>query len=213
MADYDGGGGGDKEATTTAPAVNSGGFRKVAGIVQMLHRWRRQSSAARRSSKPSISGETSSNAAAAAAAGDDDDDEKKPLLTPAAAAGKVVVVEERAEEAPVTPMTPEEGQIAAADVPRGCCAVYVGAAAEEGSRRRFVVPTAYLGMPVFRRLLEKAEEEFGFEYSDGALTIPCDTEDFKYILGVMDCHRKGLLDDEGNPKEDAAGEGSSEKRE
>ncbi|KAF0903826.1 hypothetical protein E2562_029928 [Oryza meyeriana var. granulata] len=204
-------GSGDKEAA--APAVS--GFRKVVWIVQMIHRWR-QSSAARRSKATAGDvGETSGNARAeqqnddtdAAAANDDhnNDDDKKPLLPPA----KVVVVEERGgggETEPVTPMTPD-GQ--PADVPRGCCAVYVGAEPER--RRRFVVPTAYLGMPVFRRLLEKAEEEFGFEYSDGALTIPCETEDFKYILVVMDRHQKGLVDDEGNPK-DAASEGSSEKR-
>ena len=56
-----------------------------------------------------------------------------------------------------------------------------------------MVLTAYLGMPVFRRLLEKAEEEFEFDYADGALTIPCDTEAFKYILVVMDRHQKGLV--------------------
>ncbi|KAJ1258407.1 hypothetical protein BS78_10G073300 [Paspalum vaginatum] len=83
-----------------------------------------------------------------------------------------------------------------ADVPRGCVPVYVGA-----ERRRFVVPTAYLGMPVFRRLLEKAEEEFEFQYHGGAVTIPCDTEAFKYILLVMDRHRRGLVDDEGNAKD------------
>jgi len=63
----------------------------------------------------------------------------------------------------------------------GATAVYVGA-----ERRRFVVPTAYLGAPAFRRLLEKAEEEFGFHHHGGALTIPCDTEAFKYILLVTD---------------------------
>uniref|UniRef100_A0ACD6APL5 Uncharacterized protein n=1 Tax=Avena sativa TaxID=4498 RepID=A0ACD6APL5_AVESA len=94
------------------------------------------------------------------------------------------------------PMTPG----APADVPRGCCPVYVGA-----ERRRFVVPTAYLGMPVFRRLLEKAEEEFEFDYAGGAVTIPCDTEAFKYILVVMEKHQKGLVvvDHEGNHTEAA----------
>ena len=80
-----------------------------------------------------------------------------------------------------SPVTPAGTPGAPADVPRGCCAVYVGA-----ERRRFVVPTAYLGAPAFRRLLEKAEEEFGFHHHGGALTIPCDTEVFKYILLVTD---------------------------
>jgi hypothetical protein len=51
-------------------------------------------------------------------------------------------------------------------------------------------------MPVFRRLLEKAEEEFEFHYHGGAVTIPCDTKAFRYILVVvMDRHRQGLVDD------------------
>lgn len=123
------------------------------------------------------------------AADEEDEDEDRRLLS------RVLLVEERrrgcppdaaACDSPMTPMTPD----APADVPRGCCPVYVGA-----ERRRFVVPTAYLGMPVFRRLLEKAEEEFEFDYHGGAVTIPCDTEAFKYILVVMDRHRHGLVDD------------------
>lgn len=86
-----------------------------------------------------------------------------------------------------SPMTPD----APAGVPRGCCPVYVGLL----ERRRFVVPTAYLGMPVFRRLLEKAEEESEFHYGGGGVTIPCDTEAFKYILLVLERHRQGLVDD------------------
>ncbi|ONK61252.1 uncharacterized protein A4U43_C08F27780 [Asparagus officinalis] len=79
------------------------------------------------------------------------------------------------------------------DVPKGYIPVYVGI-----ERRRFVIPTAYLGLPVFKLLLEKAEEEFGFDH-EGALTIPCEIETFKYILQVMEQHQKGLIDDEGNP--------------
>jgi hypothetical protein len=51
-------------------------------------------------------------------------------------------------------------------------------------------------MPVFRRLLEKGRKRSRssgeFEYSDGELTmsIPCDTDDFKYIV-VMDTHQNG----------------------
>ncbi|XP_072980312.1 uncharacterized protein [Typha angustifolia] len=81
------------------------------------------------------------------------------------------------------------------DVPKGYCPVYVGP-----EHRRFVIPTTYLGLPVFKLLLEKAEEEFGFD-QQGALTLPCDIETFKYILQCMEHHRKGLIDDEGNPNE------------
>ncbi|TVU09681.1 hypothetical protein EJB05_43172, partial [Eragrostis curvula] len=81
------------------------------------------------------------------------------------------------------------------DVPKGYCPVYVGP-----EQRRFVIPTSYLGHPVFRLLLEKAEEEFGFR-QEGALAIPCETETFKYILQCVERHDKGLADDaeEGNP--------------
>ncbi|ERN05517.1 auxin-responsive protein SAUR50 [Amborella trichopoda] len=65
------------------------------------------------------------------------------------------------------------------DVPKGYLAVYVGP-----ELRRFVIPTDYLTQPVFKVLLEKAEEEFGF-YHKGALTIPCEIETFKYLLRFM----------------------------
>jgi len=75
------------------------------------------------------------------------------------------------------------------DVPKGYIPIYVGP-----EHRRFVIPTTYLGLPVFKLLLEKAEEEFGFDHQ-GALMIPCEIETFKYILQVMERHQKGLIDD------------------
>lgn len=75
------------------------------------------------------------------------------------------------------------------DVPRGYCPVYVGP-----EQRRFVIPTTYLAHPVFRLLLEKAEEEFGFRH-EGALEIPCEIEAFKYILQCVERHDKGLAAD------------------
>lgn len=75
------------------------------------------------------------------------------------------------------------------DVPKGYCPVYVGP-----EQRRFVIPTSYLGLPVFKLLLEKAEEEFGFDHK-GALTLPCEIETFKYILQCMERHKQGLIDD------------------
>ncbi|XP_051149095.1 protein SMALL AUXIN UP-REGULATED RNA 12 [Andrographis paniculata] len=70
------------------------------------------------------------------------------------------------------------------DVPRGYLAVYVGK-----ERRRFIIPTSYLSDPLFKVLLEKVEEEFGYD-NNGGLTIPCDTETFKYLLQCMEHHRK-----------------------
>ncbi|XP_075512442.1 auxin-responsive protein SAUR21-like [Primulina tabacum] len=73
------------------------------------------------------------------------------------------------------------------DVPKGYLAVYVGL-----ELRRFIIPTSYLGDPLFKVLLEKVEEEFGFDHS-GGLTIPCEIETFKYLLQCMENHRKEQL--------------------
>ncbi|KAF4357505.1 hypothetical protein CsatB_010665 [Cannabis sativa] len=70
------------------------------------------------------------------------------------------------------------------DVPKGYLAVYVGP-----ELRRFIIPTSYLSHSLFKVLLEKAEEEFGFDHG-GGLTIPCEIETFKYLLKCMENHHK-----------------------
>jgi len=78
------------------------------------------------------------------------------------------------------------------DVPKGYLAVYVGP-----ELRRFIIPTCYLSHPLFKVLLEKVEEEFGFDHS-GGLTIPCEIETFKYLLKCMEsqsCNNKTCPDD------------------
>ncbi|GMY05563.1 auxin-responsive protein SAUR23-like [Fagus crenata] len=60
------------------------------------------------------------------------------------------------------------------DVPKGHIAVYVG----EIQRKRFVVPISYLNHPSFQDLLNRAEEEFGFNHPMGGLTIPCKEDAF-----------------------------------
>lgn len=65
---------------------------------------------------------------------------------------------------------------APADVPAGCLAVYVGK-----DRRRFVIPASYLTNSVFRALLAKSEEEFGF-CCDGGLRIACTPDVFEHLL-------------------------------
>ncbi|KAL8235157.1 hypothetical protein R6Q59_021257 [Mikania micrantha] len=62
----------------------------------------------------------------------------------------------------------------------GSLAVYVGA-----ERRRFVIPTRFLNLHVFVSLLNKAEEEFGFQ-TTGGLVLPCDVATFKKLLNVLD---------------------------
>ncbi|XP_022747935.1 auxin-induced protein 15A-like [Durio zibethinus] len=63
--------------------------------------------------------------------------------------------------------------LATSNVPKGHIAVYVG----EGNRKRFVIPISYLNHHLFQDLLNRAEEEFGFNYPMGGLTIPC-SEDY-----------------------------------
>lgn len=75
------------------------------------------------------------------------------------------------------------------DVPEGYLAVYVGP-----ELRRFIIPTSYLSHNLFKVLLEKAEEEFGFDHC-GGLTIPCETETFKYLLKCMENHEKAHPDE------------------
>ncbi|KAE8689153.1 Sucrose synthase [Hibiscus syriacus] len=59
-----------------------------------------------------------------------------------------------------------------AGVSKGYLAVYVGP-----ELRRFIIPTSYLSHPAFTVLLEKAEEEFGYDHN-GGLTLPCEIETF-----------------------------------
>ncbi|KAL9270732.1 Auxin-responsive protein SAUR24-like protein [Drosera capensis] len=60
--------------------------------------------------------------------------------------------------------------------PKGHVTVYVG---ETSQRRRFVVPISYLKHPSFKKLLDRAEEEFGIDHPVfGGLTIPCSEEYF-----------------------------------
>lgn len=54
------------------------------------------------------------------------------------------------------------------DVPKGHFAVYVGE-----KRSRYIVPISLLSHPQFQSLLQRAEEEFGFDHDMG-LTIPCE---------------------------------------
>lgn len=81
------------------------------------------------------------------------------------------------------------------DVPKGYLAVYVG---EE--LRRFVIPTDYLRHSLFKVLLEKVEEEFGFDHS-GGLTIPCEIETFKFLLKCMENQNKA----EDSPVDESSG--------
>ncbi|KAI3786961.1 hypothetical protein L1987_41072 [Smallanthus sonchifolius] len=68
----------------------------------------------------------------------------------------------------------------------GSLAVYVGP-----ERHRFVIPTRFLNLPVFLSLLNKAEEEFGFQ-TTGGLVIPCDVNFFRRLLKVLEKNESGF---------------------
>ncbi|PHT83134.1 hypothetical protein T459_11577 [Capsicum annuum] len=65
------------------------------------------------------------------------------------------------------------------DVPKGHFVVYVGE-----NRSRFIIPISWLTHPEFQSLLQRAEEEFGFNHDMG-LTIPCDEEDFCSLMSIF----------------------------
>lgn len=65
--------------------------------------------------------------------------------------------------------------------PTGTFAVYVG-----DERQRFVVPTGYLSHPLFRMLLDKAYNEFGFEQKSG-LVVPCSVAAFQEVVNAVEC--------------------------
>ncbi|KAK4351892.1 hypothetical protein RND71_027410 [Anisodus tanguticus] len=65
------------------------------------------------------------------------------------------------------------------DVPKGHFVVYVG-----GNRTRYIVPISILSRPEFRILLQRAEEEFGFDHDMG-LRIPCDEDFFESLTSSM----------------------------
>ncbi|KAK1412773.1 hypothetical protein QVD17_34274 [Tagetes erecta] len=71
--------------------------------------------------------------------------------------------------------------------PRGFLAVYVG-----DERKRFVVPTSCLSHPLFKILLAKASEEFGYEQQNG-LAVPCSVAAFQEVVMVMKSCR-GMFD-------------------
>ncbi|KAL0344799.1 UNVERIFIED_CONTAM: Auxin-responsive protein SAUR50 [Sesamum radiatum] len=65
--------------------------------------------------------------------------------------------------------------------PTGTFVVYVG-----DDRQRFVVPTGYLSHPLFKILLEKAYNEFGFNQRNG-LVMPCSVAAFQEVVSAVEC--------------------------
>lgn len=76
------------------------------------------------------------------------------------------------------------------EVPKGHFAVYVG----DGKKKRFVIPIWYLNHPLFQDLLNKAEEEFGYDHPTGGLTIPCSEDYFISLTSVLNCSQVSIYD-------------------
>ncbi|KAM0992871.1 hypothetical protein ACFX2A_008732 [Malus domestica] len=75
----------------------------------------------------------------------------------------------------------EQGGSPSAKTPNGFLALYVG---EE--RQRFLVPTSSLSHPLFKMLLEKAYNEYGFQQRYG-LVVPCSVSAFEEVLNAVEC--------------------------
>ncbi|KAF8101826.1 hypothetical protein N665_0201s0139 [Sinapis alba] len=73
----------------------------------------------------------------------------------------------------------KEAEMIPRDVPKGNLAVYVG---EES--RRFVIKISLLTHPLFKALLDQAQDAYGFSSADSRLWIPCDVSTF---LNVVRC--------------------------
>ncbi|XP_020216225.1 indole-3-acetic acid-induced protein ARG7 [Cajanus cajan] len=72
--------------------------------------------------------------------------------------------------------TLHEGCSIPSDVPKGHLVVYVGE-----NHKRYVIKIALLHHPLFRALLDQAQEEYDF-IADSKLCIPCDEHLFLNVL-------------------------------
>ncbi|CAN8246768.1 unnamed protein product [Cochlearia groenlandica] len=72
--------------------------------------------------------------------------------------------------------------------PKGHFVVYVGT---NKKLERFVIPTKFLKIPSFQKLLEKAAEEFGYaEAHRDKIVLPCDVSTFKSLVMFLTSHDK-----------------------
>ncbi|CAI8602436.1 unnamed protein product [Vicia faba] len=75
-----------------------------------------------------------------------------------------------------------EEEFCTSTTPTGYFAIYVG-----DEHQRFVVPTSYLSHPLFKMLLEKSYNEFGFQQRNG-LVVPCSVDAFQEVVNAIECN-------------------------
>ncbi|KAK4419399.1 Auxin-responsive protein SAUR50 [Sesamum alatum] len=84
------------------------------------------------------------------------------------------------------PMSYDNDSCSSPTTPTGTFPVYVGE-----KRQRFVVPMRYLSHPLFKIMLEKAYDEFGFEQRNG-LSVPCSVHAFLEMISAVECCSGGF---------------------
>ncbi|KAF5745060.1 auxin-induced protein 6B-like [Tripterygium wilfordii] len=65
-------------------------------------------------------------------------------------------------------------------VKKGWLAIEVGLEGEECGFQRFVIPISYLYHPLFKPLLDRAHEVYGY-HTNGPLRLPCPVDDFLHL--------------------------------
>ncbi|KAL2250796.1 auxin-induced protein X15 [Sesamum indicum] len=84
------------------------------------------------------------------------------------------------------PMSRDNDGCSSPKTPTGTFPVYVGE-----KRQRFVVPMSYLSHPLFKIMLDKAYDEFGFEQRNG-LAVPCSVHAFLEVISAVECCNGGF---------------------
>ncbi|RWR92853.1 auxin-induced protein 6B-like protein [Cinnamomum micranthum f. kanehirae] len=67
-------------------------------------------------------------------------------------------------------------------VKKGCLSVRVG---HEDDEKRFTIPIWYLYHPLLKRLLEKAQDVYGF-HTTGPLRLPCSVDEFLHLRWLIE---------------------------
>lgn len=94
--------------------------------------------------------------------------------------------ESSTDDSVTEPAEDADDQCIPSDVAAGCLAVYVGQ-----ERQRFVINAQNLNHAVFRCLLQKSAEEYGFNHN-GGLFIACEVVLFEHVLWLIETNDPSL---------------------